>query len=111
FSLLESFCTTARTSCPSVDRPPRPIIIPNGDGKSCTGLEFFCARGFDVVVVDRLMTLLRAEPPELFLQLSDLFIRAFLQIDQLVSRPFDSADEFVQLEVNCPRVTVLCILD
>src|SRR3954447_7672194 len=52
-----------------------------------------------------------AQPPELFLQLAQIFIGKFLEIDQLIPSAFDGANDLVELEVNCLGVPVLSVLD
>ena len=48
---------------------------------------------------------------KLLLQLLELFVGQLLEIDQLVARALESANELVELDVNRDRVPVLRVLD
>ena len=49
--------------------------------------------------------------PELRFELLKLLIRKVLEIDKLIARLFDCANEFVQFQMNCFGIAVLCVLD
>src|SRR5436190_23728165 len=48
---------------------------------------------------------------EFLLELLQVVIREFFKIDQLVSRGSESADQFVELEMNGLRVAILSVLN
>src|SRR5687768_12412184 len=54
---------------------------------------------------------LRLQPGELPLHLVELLIGAILEIDQLVARRIDAADQLVELEVERAGIAVLSALD
>lgn len=68
----------------------------------CCGLYLFaCAAGFAGF----------ADPLVALFQLVQLFIRKFLDVDEIVIRRMMRADEFVQLQVQSLGVSVLSVLD
>src|SRR5581483_10588073 len=59
----------------------------------------------------RSMSAALAKLLELLLKLGNLFITAMFKIDKLVARALVAAHQFVELQVNCPCVAVLGVLD
>ena len=49
--------------------------------------------------------------PELFFELPKLLIGKVFEIDKVIARLFDRSNEFVQLELHCFGVAVLCVLN
>src|SRR5881397_4037976 len=49
--------------------------------------------------------------PELFFEIPKLFIGKVLEIDKLIARVFDRTNQFVQFEMHCFSVAVLCVLN
>jgi len=52
-----------------------------------------------------------AHAPELCFELLKLLIGKVLEIDEFIARRFDCANEFVQFQMNCFRITVLRVLN
>ena len=64
------------------------------------------ARRTSIVVLGSL-----ARAPELCFELLKLLIGKGLEIDELIARVFDRANEFVQFQMNCFGIAVLCVLN
>src|ERR1051325_5517997 len=83
------------------------------DDKSAPISGLFSARFRGVAIIRPRSVVFRlfSQSPELLLQLLEIVIGELFQIDELIARAFDRADQLVQLEMLGFRVTVLGVLN
>src|SRR5215510_2755282 len=81
-----------------------------GSPRSCFG--FVMSAGLRAMrVIDPLALLPLFERVKLTLDLINFFVRAVLEIDQVVAGLLDAAQQFIELEVKCARIAVLRVLN